>query len=159
MPSPFFYTMAIGRSKLHKMLNRGRLLYDSLAWKYAFDTATKEFVLDLIRNDQLKAKGIDKDGNVIGIYSEVTEMINPEKLAGTHYTLYDEGDFYRSMYVSVFPDRIEINADPVKSPEDNLFELYGTGIIGLTQENLAKLRERIKLKYIEYYKKTLFGSL
>jgi hypothetical protein len=86
-------------------------------------------------------------------------MINPEKLAGTHYTLYDEGDFYRSMYVSVFPDRIEINADPVKSPEDNLFELYGTGIIGLTQENLAKLRERIKLKYIEYYKKTLFGSL
>ena len=141
------------------MLNRGRLLYDSLAWRYAFDAATKEFILDMIQNDQLKGQGIDKNGEIIGLYSEVTEMINPEKLAGTPYTLNDTGDFYRSMYVAVFNDRAEINADPVKSPEDNLFEMYGTGIIGLTQPNLERLRERIKIKYIEYYRKTLFGGL
>lgn len=151
--------MAIGQTRLHKMLNSGKLLYDSVAWIYAFDTATKEFIIDLIQNDQLTGKGINKYGEIIGLYSESTEMINSEKQAGTPYTFNDTGDFYRSMYVSVFNDGIEMNADPVKSPEDNLFEMYGTGIIGLTQENIGKLRERIKDKYIEYYKNTLFRSI
>lgn len=150
--------MAIGKSKLHKILSRGKLLYDEIAWIKAFDTETKEFVLDLVRNDQLRDQGINKDGEIIGLYSEVTEMINPDKQTGTPYTLNDTGDFYRSMFVSVFGDRIVINADPVKSAEDNLFEIYGTGIIGLTQESLEKLRKRIKTRYIEYYKKTLFGN-
>ena len=63
------------------------------------------------------------------------------------------------MTVDAYNDSIVINADPVKSPEDNLFELYGTGIIGLTEENVGKLRELIKKKYIEYYKKSLFWGI
>lgn len=148
--------MAIGQSKLHKMLQRGQFVNDIAAWYDAMDKETQDYILSLIKIDQLLGQGIDKDGNVIGVYSEATEAINPEKVAGTPYTLLDTGEFYRSMFISVFNDMIEINADPVKSPEDNLFELYGTGIIGLTEANKQKLIELVKSKYIEYYKKSLF---
>lgn len=138
------------------MLTRGQFINDISAWLYAMDDETQNEILSLIKIDQLLSQGIDKDGDVIGLYSEATEAINPEKVAGTPYTLFDTGEFYNSMTVDVYNDSIVINADPVKSPEDNLFELYGTGIIGLTEENVGKLRELVKKKYIEYYKKSLF---
>lgn len=152
---PFFCTMAIGKSRLHEMLIRGSFINDIAAWYYAMDEQTQKEILALIKIDQLLSQGIDKDGNIIGVYSEATEAINPEKVAGTPYTLFDTGEFYGSMTVDVYNDSIVINADPVKSPEDNLFELYGTGIIGLTDENVGKLIEIVKKKYIEYYKKSL----
>ena len=148
--------MAIGRTKLHDMLTRAKTINDVAAWYDAMDDETKNYILSLIKIDQLLTEGVDKYGEIIGLYSEATEAINPEKVAGTPYTLFDTGEFYRSMFINVFSDYIEINADPVKSPEDNLFELYGTGIIGLTDANKQKLIELVKTKYIEYYKKSLF---
>jgi hypothetical protein len=151
--------MAIGKTRMDKMLNNGEFVNGVSAWLWAMDTETINEILSMIKIDQLLTKGVNKDGEIIGLYSEATQAINPEKVAGTPYTLFDTGDFYRSMFISVFNERIEINADPVKSPEDNLFELYGTGIIGLTEENKTKLVEIIKKKYIEYYRKTLFGGI
>ena len=134
-------------------LRRALMLSSSLAWYEAFDQQLKIMVLNWIKQDQLQ-KGIDEDGDIIGLYSEWTEMLNPEKIAGTPYTLEDTGDFYKSMYIVVLQDSIVIEADPVKGT-DNLFYKYGEGIIGLTEENMDKLREEVKKKYIEYIKNAL----
>lgn len=114
----------------------------------------KTFILDLVREDQLLEQGIDEDGDVIGTYSEYTEIINPEKVAGSHYTLKDTGEFFDSFYIDVFPSYFEINANPIKTDEDgettNLFYEYGEGIMGLTTESLDKLsREILRLYAIE----------
>jgi hypothetical protein len=154
--------MAIGQSKLHSILRKGKVLNEDATWITAFSTQLNNQILDWIREDQLRAKGIDKTGEVIGRYTAVTEMISGgRKQEGDHYTLDDTGDFFRSMFVSVFRDRFETNANPIKKTdssdyfdgygEENLFEKYGTGIIGLTDENLEKLKEKI----LEHYQKEL----
>ena len=135
--------------KLRKALR----LSSSLAWYEAFDQQLIKMILNWIQQDQLQ-KGIDEDGDIIGLYSEWTELINPEKIAGTPYTLEDTGDFYKSMYIVVLNDSIVIEADPIKGT-DNLFYKYGEGIIGLTEENMDKLREEVKKKYIEFVKNAL----
>ena len=129
------------------MLRNGKLLNEKVVWYSAFSVQLKTQILDWIREDQLRSKGIDKTGEVIGYYSLTTSFINPEKKFNTHFTLYDTGEFFRSMFVSVSADRFTVNADANKG-EDNLFEKYGTGIIGLTDENLEKL----KIKILDHYK-------
>ena len=137
-------------SKLRKAL----MLSESIAWYESFDNELKRIILDYIQKDQLTNQGVDEDGDIIGLYSDFTESINPEKIAGTPYTLDDTGDFYKSMYIVVLQDSIVIEADPIKG-EDNLFYKYGESIIGLTEENLERLREEIKKRYIKFVKKSL----
>lgn len=148
--------MAIGKSKLHEMLRRGRLFSEAVVWFDAFNPALKKQILDWIRNDQLRAKGVDGEGNVIGYYSFATSLINPEKKFNTHYTLEDTGAFFRSMFVKVLRDRIEINADAEKD-DGNLFEKYGTQIIKLTDENFEKLKAEIRKHYITEARNLIYG--
>jgi len=147
--------MAIGNSKLHELLRREKYLIDAILWYNIFDTNLKDQILNWIKIDQLTNKGVNKDGDIIGYYSPVTELINPKKKAGEPYTLNDTGAFYESMYVQVLKDSIVINANPIKG-DDNLFFKYGNGIIGLTNENIKKLTIEIKKGYIKEIKKTLF---
>lgn len=144
---------------LGDLLKRTKLLFDSIAWFESFDTQLKNKVLDWIRNDQLQ-KGIDEDGDIMGLYSEWTEMMNPEKIAGTPYTLKDTGEFYKSLFINVLSDYFEVDGNGIKiDPETNiktdLFKWLGEGIVGLTEENKDKLTEEIKVKYIEYVRKIL----
>jgi len=90
-------------TKIGIVLKRFRLLTSTVLWFYSMDQKTQKKILDWIRNDQLQ-KGLDEDNDVIGLYSEWTEKINPEKVAGTPYTLEDTGEFYRSLFVTVFND-------------------------------------------------------
>jgi len=113
------------------------------------DQKTQKKILDWIRNDQLQ-KGLDEDNDVIGLYSEWTEKINPEKVAGTPYTLEDTGEFYRSLFVTVFNDVFEIDGEAQKSPTDNLFTKYGNGIVGLNSQSKEKLRLEIINRIHEY---------
>ena len=147
--------MAIGNSRLHELLRREKFLNEAVLWYNIFDTNLKNQILNWVRIDQLTNKGIDKDGDIIGYYSPVTEFINPKKKAGEPYTLNDTGAFYESMYVEVLKDSIIINANPIKG-NDNLFLKYGNGIIGLTNENIQKLTIEVKKRYIKEIKKTLF---
>ena len=150
--------MAIGKSKLHEMLKRGRLLHDSVVWFEAFDTDLKQTILDWIREDQLRSKGIDADGNVIGYYSLTTSLIDPSKPFNTHYTLDDKGDFFRSMFVTVFKDRIVIDANSDSFTEMKEQDWYTDRILGLTDEHIKKLKEEVKTKYIEIARRILFGG-
>jgi hypothetical protein len=137
---------------LGTQLRKVNLLTEEIFWRQTFsDPDFKNYILDLIRNDQLFEKGIDSDGDIIGYYSEWTEMMNPEKVAGTPYTLRDTGEFYKSMIIYIYKNYIEIDADPIKTnqqgEQDNLFYKYGENIIGLTEENLEKVTKEIAEKY------------
>ena len=146
----------IMQTELGQKLNRfGYALYNQVIWVSVLKRPSlRTYILDLVREDQLLEQGIDEDGDVIGTYSEYTEIINPEKVAGSHYTLKDTGEFFDSFYIDVFPSYFEINANPIKTDDDgettNLFYEYGEGIMGLTTESLDKLsREILRLYAIE----------
>jgi hypothetical protein len=144
--------MDLMQTELGKILNRARTLHTTSLWFEVFkDGVLKRQVLQWIQQDQLFKHGVDEDGDIIGTYSEFTELINPEKVAGSHYTLFDTGEFYRSMYVVVLSDSIVIEADPVKINEDgektNLFYEYGEGIVGLTDENKEKLAQEVATRF------------
>lgn len=150
--------MAIGGSKLNKILRKGRVLSDALAWFDFFTTENRLFILDLIRQKQLFEQGINKDGEIIGVYSYWTEWISKgKKQQGDPYTLKDTGDFYQSMFITVLSDAFEINADAQKG-NDNLFEKYGTEIIGITEENLNLIIQELRKNYQNYVRKVLFGA-
>ncbi len=103
--------MAFGQSRLHELVNRRRLLSDAVIWYESFDVNMKQFMIDLVQTDQLRSRGVDADGDVIGFYSALTASINPIKKFNTHYTLEDTGDFFRSMYIQVLSDRVLIEAN------------------------------------------------
>jgi hypothetical protein len=146
----------IGASRLHEMLRKHRQLSEAVAWLEAFTPQMKREILDWIRKDQLTDKGIDSDGRVIGTYSYVTEIISRgRKQQGAHYTLDDTGALYRSMYVTVLREAIEINADDGKIKDQ---DWYTTKIIGLTDENTQKLIAEVKKRYIAIFRKVLFGN-
>ena len=94
------------------LIRRVKTLSPDLVWLRVFQNEPfKRYIMDLVRQDQLFKKGIDEDGDIIGVYSEATEMMNPEKVAGTHYTLYDTGEFYNSFVIFVGKQFFEIQAD------------------------------------------------
>ena len=79
---------------------------------------TKQFIIRLNQN-RLELYGTDIDGNVIGYYSPVTEILSGgEKQAGKPYNLKDTGYFYDSFKIDVFSDYIVIDADGLKDNVD-----------------------------------------
>ena len=144
---------------LGRVLKRTKTIFESAVWFGSFDLELKTKILDWIRNDQLQ-KGIDENDEIMGLYSQWTEMINPEKKAGTPYTLYDTGEFYKSLFIDVLTEFFVIDGDPLKKDEEtgvvtDLFKWLGEGIVGLNEENKEKLVEELKIKYIEYVRKIL----
>ena len=140
-------------SIVYSQLRKAKLLFDSIAWIQSFTPSIKTEILNYIRKDQLTDKGVDEDGDIIGFYSLATEFIsNGQKKQGDHFTLDDTGAFYRSMWITVMSDGIIIDGDTVKM-EDQYW--WNDSILGLTDENVSKLIEKIKEKYIEFARKTL----
>lgn len=145
--------MAIGNTKIDNLLKRVKLLNETVAWLKSFDGTTKSQIIEWIQKDQLTQKGVDKYGNVIGYYSLLTQSIsNGKKKFNTHYTLFDTGDFYRSMAILVFQESILIDGD-TKKMEDRKW--YSNAILGLTDENFTKLKEIVQASYIDYARATL----
>lgn len=150
-------------TELGVIFNRLRTLGTKSIWFKVFaDKELSKMILDMVQQDQLMKQGVDEDGDIIGEYSEYTEMLNPAKEAGSHYTLFDTGAFYKSMRIIVLNDSFVIDAEPEKIDEDgrktNLFEEYGEGIIGLTKKSKQKLSIEIKKRFIKEVNKYLFGN-
>jgi hypothetical protein len=144
---------------LGNILKKTKVISDSKVWFKIFDAKLKKTILDWIKNDQLK-KGINDEGEIMGLYSELTEIINPIKKEGTPYTLYDTGEFYKSLFIDVLNDSFEVDGDGIKVDEESgietdLFKWLGDGIVGLTDQNKNKLAEELKVKYINYVRDVL----
>lgn len=145
---------------LGDLMERTMYISQKEIWFYVFyDTKFKTEVLDFIRIDQLFEQGVNEDDKVIGTYSIITEMeYNPTKVAGSHYTLFDTGDFYRSFMLQVVPDGIIINADGIKDDGTDLLERFTDKILGLTDESKIKLIGKVKAKYYETTLRLLRGD-
>lgn len=147
--------MSIGQTKLDNLLKKGKLLKELDVWYKSFDTKTKETIIDLIQNKQLKEKGVDGLNQVIGYYSYSTELITKgRKQQGEHYTLQDTGDFFNSMRVEITDALLYVSGDGKKG-KDNLYKKYGDYITTLNEDSLNVIKEIIKGKYVQYIRKIL----
>ena len=140
-----------------ELLQKTKLLFDSVVWYDSVDGVVRNMILDWIQNDQLRKEGIDENGDIIGWYSELTQILSGgKKKFNTPYTLEDTGAFFRGMFVVVLADSLVIDSDAAeKDNGDNLYDKYGDGITGLTDENMEKLTFILREKYIKYTRKVL----
>ena len=154
---------SLKQTALGTLLNRAKLTLDmDLVWYEVFSNPTfKRWILDLVRQDQLFDKGVDEDDDIIGTYSEATEMINPSKIAGTPYTLFDSGDFYKSFVIRVGKRIFEIDADTSDMDGENWWvqnNITKDAILGLTDENKTKLSIEVKRRFIIEARKILLRN-
>lgn len=138
----------------YEFVERFSKLDEVEAWITSFDADLEDEIWKLIAIEQLDKKGVNELGEVIGLYSKRTQEIDPRKKAGTPYTLNDTSAFINSIAVQVGNDFFTVNGNGQKS-NTNLFERYGDGIIGLTPDNLAIVKEMLKDKFIEYVRESL----
>ena len=140
--------MGLMDTVLGDLMERSKALSQREIWFYVFsDMKFKTKVLDFIRIDQLFEQGINENGYVIGTYALITETFyDATKKFNTPYTLYDDGDFYKSFMLEVLPDGIIIDADGVKESVD-LLQKFTDKILGLTDESKIKLILELKEKY------------
>lgn len=100
----------------------------------------------------------EKLSSIGGEYSPITLDINPTKVADV-VTLYDKGDFYKTIIAQAIIGGLEIDANPIKVEESgfrvNLYNRWGDDIIGLNEENLQKLIEKVKDKLIVEIRKKI----
>ena len=123
-----------------KNLDAGKIAINLL-----FKDEIRQYVLDLNRIDQLFDEGIDSEGNILGEYTYNTEVISKgRKRAGSNYTLYDTGAFYKSFDVAVYSDKsFTIDAETIKEDGTDLARKFGKNILGLSGANLNKLIDKI----------------
>lgn len=99
------------------------------------------YIIDMNAENQLYEQGINNLGVNISDYmpySPYTIAIKEEKGQPTdRVTLRDEGDFESSFFVEAGNTQFEIKAADFKT--EDLIKKYGRQILGLTDENIAKL--------------------
>lgn len=144
----------LNRTPFYEFVERFQKLNEVEAWVTSFDGDLEDEIWKLIVIEQLDKKGVNELGEVIGLYSKRTQEIDPRKKAGSHYTLNDTSAFINSIAVQVGNDFFTVNGNGQKS-NTNLFDKYGDGIIGLTPDNLAIVKEMLKDKFIEYVRESL----
>lgn len=144
----------LNRTPFYEFVERFQKLNEVEAWVTSFDGDLEDEIWKLIVIEQLDKKGVNELDQVIGLYSRRTEEIDPRKKAGTPYTLNDTSAFINSIAVQVGNDFFTVNGTGQKS-NTNLFEKYGDGIIGLTPDNLAIVKEMLKDKFINYVRESL----
>lgn len=161
MKGLFKNTLIEERLNKLKSLNQGQMFFNAVS-----DKRVQEFILFLVQYGQLFSRGINEFEEIIGRYSELTEQINPEKVAGTPYTLKDTGEFFDSMFVTPNSESFIIDGNGIKYGKTlkngqvvetitNLFEEFGDSIIGLTEDHKEQLGRMLADKFIEDVRKIL----
>ena len=128
-------------------------LKDNEIWMLsANNRLIKKLIIELntkvqLFNDNTDSKGV-RLNTIGGNYSPVTLIASKtSKKSLQDINLKDTGDFYKSFKVTITTKGIVIDADTDKGDND-LTDRWGDDIIGLTQENLGVVSEKIKDRYI-----------
>ena len=140
--------------------NAQNLDYHKIAQKALAPTLLQDDILNLNRYDQLYDKGIDANGDSIGRYAPYTlnYKLNIAPKIGNdsrvdNITLRDTGAFYDSFRFKNEPEQVVITAN-VEKPDKNLEDEFGE-IIGLTDENKAKVAQWVKPDFIRLTKQAI----
>ena len=148
--------------KLHRLISNFKNLNTNKVCFIVFrDKTVQKIVIDLNRIDQLFYEGVKSDGSSLPLYSQATGAIaynkiytfegkSTTKAKGQPYTLFDEGDYYRSFRLIQDPTGFTITANDEKE-NSTLQEMYGGNIkiLGLTDESISKLTNEIKPYLVE----------
>jgi len=131
------------REQINRIRNLkiNNILYDILS-----DKRIQKFIIELNTKEQLFNEGVNSNNVIIGRYTPSTYEDKIRKFDASfprHYTLLDTGEFYESFEIIVQKEAFIITADGQKE-DDNLFEKYGDDIVGLTEESMTKLIEKLK---------------
>jgi len=114
-------------------------------------------IIELVRTKQL-SKGLDHSGEVIGVYSELTEMISKgRKKAGTPYDFQDTGDLFKNFDYSFKKGQIEIFStdDKVEDLKEK-YDWEGGKLFVLSEEHQKVLNyDMIKPILVSFIKKNL----
>ena len=114
---------------------------------------TRELII--IKNQEQMLQGIrSDDSEITPPYTCFTRIKKKEKGRNPDIvTLYDTGDFYRTMFLDVGSDMLEIESTDWKSSE--LQEKYGEEIFGLTDESKNEYAKKALTALIEKIKNNL----
>lgn len=102
--------------------------------------------IEALNIEQLQ-KGQRADGSYLPNYSPVSVLVYG-KPAG-HIKLYDQGDFYAGITVTIDDEGIELIGRDIKT--EMLVTRYGEGILGLTEESLEILKDRYAIQLLQEY--------
>ncbi len=146
---------------LLKLAKRAVKLDQQKIWKETINRKeVKDLIIELNTNGQLFEKGERSDGSVIGQLSPFTISLKINKgipiPPGNRIGLLETGNFYDSFFVTVGDTYLEITADTVSIYDQDLTEVYGKKIIGLSEQSKAILVDFIKPIYVEEIQKVLF---
>jgi len=128
------------------------LNFDSFFFKIWQSKSVQIFIEELNKSqlkNSIDSKGVqlsykDAKGNLRTGYSPLTQKLSGgRKKAGQPFNLFDTGKFYKSIKAMPELKGLDIDADFIKE-DVNLEEKFGKDIIGLTNENIEKLKEFIK---------------
>ena len=154
--------------RLRKLAENATNLNQKILLRIVFnETEVQDLILDLNRIEQLFKKGIDAEGDIIGLYSPVTEELtkgqsfgyggggSKSKRAGQPIFLLDTKEFYQSFKVKVLDDGFVIQADALKDDGTDLTEQYGKQILGLTDKSRNEIIKEILPMVIQETRKAL----
>jgi len=119
----------------------------------------KNLILDLQKIQLEKGEG-DK-GEVIGYYSEATELISGgRKRAGDPYDFQDTGSFFRRMFVKVVTRPKFIVVIDSKDPKTDELEmkyggLFGQTLLGIQDKNKDEIIIKIRESFFRKLNKIL----
>ncbi len=108
----------------------------------------QQFIIKMNTDDQLFKDGINNLGvtleSIGGSYTSFTISEKTRKGQPTdRITLKDTGDFYSSFRIELGSDFFEITANTIKDGTD-LRSRWGDEILGLTDENLQRLIDKLR---------------
>lgn len=142
--------------------NINKLDIDDIFYNLWKNNKVQNYIIDLNTEgeptSQLYELGQDSLGRELGNYSPYTVE---RKLFGSgdnrvdHITLKDTGEFYESFVVRPNKKGFKITANPNKD-DDNLFQIYGKEIVGLSEDNENLLLAFIEKDFEEELEKRLF---
>jgi hypothetical protein len=152
--------MFVTETRLGETLHKVKLIDEGQAWVEAITPSLQHKIIeDWIRGDQLFKKGVDENDDVLGFYSITTQQLSGgRKKAGSHYTLFDTGQFYRSIFLRVLRDAILIDADFSEMPTQNWWNINNLDeekILGLNEENLGNFTKAVANGYADYLRRIL----
>lgn len=119
--------------------------------------AIKELIVFLNTEKQLKQEHVDSLGQTL--FNTLTQRTtyapsDPLGRGGKQYEVRRTGDYYKSFKVSVGQGFIVIVSNPFKK-NNNIFEMYGEAVEGLTEANLQILITKAHEFFIRWYVKNL----
>lgn len=145
-------------SKLYKLFDK-KIDQNSIT-KEVFDLRDVQDSIIERNQDQMYDLGISSKGKSLGEYAPKT--IEYKKKKGQRYdhvTLKDTGEFYSSFKILSSETNFTIIAYTIKQSWDEAIDLnaYYPNILGLTDENIAKIQEKILPILRKKVKETILG--